>query len=831
MPSETEHADRLRPHLPSPGRRVPVTTYRLQLGPNLTFAQAADRLDYLQRLGITDLYLSPILAASPGSTHGYDVVDHSRISEALGGREGFEALARAAHERDMGVIVDVVPNHMSFPTPLYANRALWSVLKEGPQSPYANWFDGIDTSDGLLMPVLGARIGTVIATDQISLTWKVIPGFEDEGEQGVLEYYDRVFPVRAGTETLPLAECVQQQFYRLAYWKVADEELNYRRFFDVDTLAAIRVEDPEVFEATHALLLELYHAGYIDGFRIDHPDGLADPRGYLRRLSIATGGAWIVAEKILSGGEMLPDDWPVSGTTGYDASWRIGALQVDSAGGVNLTMAAEGLGESQPSQLHDVVDASKREIIATSLSAEVHRLASLAQEIVKDDIYLRDHTFRWLRRCLIELIVAFDRYRAYIVPGQDVHPDSRAAIERAAEIARRRLDEDLLDTLDVVVDLVTGVEVGSAGHRQQDLRDELVVRFQQVCGAVEAKGVEDTAFYRWTPLVSLNEVGGSPTAWSYGPDQFHAWCSEMSQRWPATMTVGTTHDTKRGEDVRARINVISQFSVDWLTLLEKVHPLVAGLDGATENLLWQTLAGTWTDEGPISADRLKQYMLKASREMKTWTTWTSPDTEAEDQVLELIDALLTDDHVMDAFGRWAQLTHDANRTAVLSRKIIQLTCLGVGDIYQGTETTQTHLVDPDNRRPVDVAALSRLLTSVQERPPSTLAEEKLFITHRICDLRRRRPQAFVGEAACYRPLATTTGHLIAYERGAEVVVLATRLSGALTALGGFQEHTVALPEGRWTDIFTGLTVSGGLVRLADVLGPYPSAVFERLEEA
>jgi (1->4)-alpha-D-glucan 1-alpha-D-glucosylmutase len=831
MSTESEPAERPRPHIPSSGRHVPVTTYRLQLGPDLTFADATDHLDYLQDLGITDLYLSPILQAAPGSTHGYDVVDHARISDVLGGRDGFEAFARAAHERDMGIIVDVVPNHMSFPIPLYANRALWSVLKDGPQSPYANWFDGIDTSDGLLMPVLGARIGTVIATGQISLTWKVIPGFEDEGEQGVLEYYDRVFPVRAGTETLPLAECVQQQFYRLAYWKVADEELNYRRFFDVDTLAAIRVEDPEVFDATHALLLDLFHDGFIDGFRIDHPDGLADPRGYLRRLSVATGGAWVVGEKILGGDERLPDDWPVSGTTGYDAAWRIGALQVDGAGGVNLTMAAEGMASDQPSQFHEVVETSKREIIATSLSAEIYRLASLAQEIVKDDIYLRDHTFRWLRRCLIELVVAFDRYRAYIVPGEDVPPDSRAAIERAAEIARRRLDEDLLDTLDVVVDLVTGVEVGSAGRRQQALRAELVVRFQQVCGAVEAKGVEDTAFYRWTPLVSLNEVGGSATAWSYGPDQFHAWCTEMSQRWPATMTAGTTHDTKRGEDVRCRINVISQYSVEWLLLLEKIHPLVQGLDGPTENLLWQTLAGTWTDEGPIVADRLKQYMLKASREMKTWTTWTSPDSDAEERMLELIDALLTDDHVMDAFGRWAQLTREANRAAILTRKTVQLTCLGVADIYQGTETTRTHLVDPDNRRPVDFAALSRMLAAVRERGPATLAEEKLFITEKICDLRRRRPGSFVGESAHYRPLATTTGHLVAYERGADVLVLATRLAGALAALGGFQQHTVAIPEGRWTDVLTGLTVDGGLVEVADVLGTYPGAVFERVEGA
>ncbi len=831
MSTEADQLSRPRPHLPSSGRRVPITSYRLQLGPDLTFADAVGHLDYLDRLGVTDLYLSPILQAAPGSTHGYDVVDHSRISAELGGREGFEALARATHDRGMGIIVDVVPNHMSFPNPLYANKALWSVLKDGPQSPYAEWFDDLDAHEGLLMPVLGARIGTVLATGQISLTWKVIPGFEDDGEQAVLEYYDRWFPVRAGTETLPLAECVQEQYYRLAYWKVASQELNYRRFFDVDTLAAIRVEDAEVFDATHALLLELFQAGHIDGFRIDHPDGLADPRGYLRRLSIATGGAWVVAEKILAADEMLPDDWPVSGTTGYDSSWRIGAMQVDPSGGVDLTMVAESMSSTGLSQLSEVIEASKREIIGTSLSAEVYRLASLAQEIVKDDIYLRDHTFRWLRRCLIELVVAFDRYRAYIFPGEDISMDSRMVIEHAAEIARRRLEEDLHDTLDVVVDLVSGAEVGSAGVRQAALRAELVIRFQQVCGAVEAKGVEDTAFYRWTPLVSLNEVGGDPGAWSFGPDRFHAWCAEMQQRWPATMTAGTTHDTKRGEDVRCRINVISQYSGPWLTLLERVHPFARDIDGATANLMWQALAGTWTDNGPIAADRLKAYMLKASREMKTWTTWTNPDEEREQVMFDLIDRVVVDDHVASAFGRWRELTRDANRTAILTRKCVQLTCLGVADLYQGSETTQTLLVDPDNRRPVDFEERARMLAAVQEGPPTDLAEEKVLITHRICDLRRRRPQSFVGEAAHYRPLAATTGHVVAYERGTDVVVLATRLTGVLEALGGFQEHTVALPEGRWTDVFTGFTIDGGLVRVADVLTTYPCAVFERVEES
>nr|NLD40307.1 malto-oligosyltrehalose synthase [Actinomycetales bacterium] len=324
-------------HLPREGHRTPVTTYRLQLQPDFGFDAARAALDYLVGLGATDLYLSPILQATPGSTHGYDVVDHSQISTELGGREGFERLAEAAHDRGLGVIVDVVPNHMAVPTPLYHNRALWSVLRHGTESPYANWFDGTESPDGILMPVLGSRIGTVLANEELVLDHMVVPGFEDEGEVPVLRYFDHVFPVKSGTESLPLAELGDSQPYRLAYWKVADEELNYRRFFDVDTLVAVRVDDREVFDATHAVLFELVHSGHIDGFRIDHPDGLADPRGYLRWLSEATDGAWIVAEKILEGAEQLPADWPIAGTTGYDSAWRIGAMHVDPSGSMELS--------------------------------------------------------------------------------------------------------------------------------------------------------------------------------------------------------------------------------------------------------------------------------------------------------------------------------------------------------------------------------------------------------------------------------------------------------------------------------------------------------------
>jgi len=744
----------------------------------------------------------------------------------MGGRAAFEKLAAAAHARGLGVIVDVVPNHMAVPSPLWHNKALWSVLKEGPRSAYAAWFDGTDSADGILLPLLGARIGTVLTHGELTVGTEVVPGQQDAGPQPVLRYFDHVFPVRAGTEQLPLPECIQAQYYRLAYWKVADEELNFRRFFDVDTLVAVRVEDPTVFDATHALLLELYGAGHIDGFRIDHPDGLADPRGYLRRLAAATGGAWVAAEKILEGDEETPDDWPVAGTTGYDAAWRLDALQVDPAGQAHLANLALELSGDVPGSLPQAITAAKREITTTSLFAEVHRVATLAHAICRDDIMLRDHTFRWIRDCVAELVIAFPRYRAYVVPGEVAPAASIALVEETARIAGERLDPELRDTLSVVVDLVLGREVGAEGRQQRDLRDELVVRFQQVCGAVQAKGVEDTAYYRWNQLISLCEVG-SPVVWGLNPDAFHTWCAAMAERWPATMTAGTTHDTKRSEDVRTRIGVLSRYAEEWRALLTRLAPHLSAVEGHTANVLWQTVAGTWTPGGPIELDRLLAYALKAAREQKLWTSWTNQDAAGEAALAEALTALYADPDAVAALAGWYELTEDAVADAILVRKALQLTCVGVADVYQGTETLTNSLVDPDNRRPVDFDALAAALKRVRRAKPRTLAEAKLRLTHRILDLRRRRPSAFVGPDAPYRPLPTSTGQVVAYARGAagEVVVLALR--GPLPE--GGTEHTAVLPRGPWVDVLSGLQTKGGTVPLARLFADAPVVVLERAD--
>ncbi|MEV7971968.1 malto-oligosyltrehalose synthase [Cellulomonas sp. NPDC089187] len=813
--------------LPAPGRPVPVSTYRLQLGPDLSLDDAANLVPYLDSLGVTHLYLSPILRAAPGSTHGYDVVDHDEVAPELGGEEALRRLAEVAHAAGLGLVLDIVPNHMAVPTPAWHNRALWSVLAEGPESPYADWFD-VDWSAGdgaVLMPVLGDRIGAVLARGELTLV------------DGQLHYYDHVFPVRPGTESLPLAELVERQHYRLAYWRVADEELNYRRFFDVGTLAAIRVEDPAVFDATHALVLRLVREGIIDGLRIDHPDGLADPAGYLARLREATDGAWVVVEKILQGDEELPADWDTAGSTGYDELWRIQQAFIDPGGGGRLGALMHRLTGDTTDALPDLVDQAKREVVDRALYAEVHRLTELAAAICSGDLRLRDHTWRSLQDCLIELLVAMDRYRAYVVPGQTPHPADVEVLESAAALARTRLAPERAATMDVLVDLLLGREVGSAGRTRDARRDELIVRFQQTCGAVMAKGVEDTAFYRWTHLVSLCEVGGEPDRFALSPTELLTWAGRMQVSSPLGMTTLSTHDTKRSADVRARLGVLSELPVEWAELVGDLRAASAGwrpalLDGRTENLLWQTLAGTWTADGPLNADRLTEYLTKAVREAKQHTSWTASDEAYESAVLAAARQAVTDPAVAELFTRWEQRTRGPVRAAILGTALVHLTLPGVADVYQGTEIPAVALVDPDNRRPVDHAAIAARLARLDEGAgPRDLADEKLLVTAMALRVRRELREAITGPEAGFAPLAHSSGHAITYARTVadqpRIVVVATRLAASVERMGGWAEHTVALPEGDWQDVLTDRPVSGGVRRLAEVLDRMPVALLVR----
>ena len=793
----------------------PQATYRLQLRADFGFDDAAATVPYLFSLGISHAYLSPILQATPGSTHGYDVVDHSRLSEPMGGLPAFDRLTARLADHRMGAVADVVPNHVAVPTPESLNKALWSVLRLGPGSPYAEWFD-VDWGSGnqpLLMAMLGHRIGKVLADGELSV----------DGD--VLRYYDHEYPLRPGTEHLPLAELVTEQWYRLAHWRVADEELNYRRFFDVDTLAAIRQERQEVFDATHELLLTLLHEGKLTGFRIDHPDGLADPRGYLRRLAERTGGAWVVVEKILEGDEELPPDWPCAGTTGYDALLRVGGLFVDPAGAAPLAALHTELTGS-PADFGPVVEEAKREIVQHGQYAEVHRLVELLARICQDDVRLRDHTRRAFHAVVVELLVHFDVYRAYVVPGEEPSPTAVRALERAAERARENLDEDRQETLDVVLHLLLGRETSPI---DEDARNELIVRFQQTCGPVMAKGVEDTAFYRWFRLTSLNEVGGDPEHFGVTPEEFHAFAARLNQHWPKTMTALSTHDTKRSEDVRARLGVLSEQPAAWSEAVrewrrlseEHRNPL---LDGSAEYLFWQTLFGTW-DDGPLAEDRLQAYLLKAIREGKRHTTWTSPDEEYEQTVATFANAVLHDSTVLDSVRRFAGEQAEFVRAATLGQKLVQLTMPGVPDVYQGSELVDLSLVDPDNRRPVDYQErVDRLRRLDEGGKPDDLSDEKLLVTSRALRIRRQYPGAFAGS---YTPLPTSSGHAVAFARGNEVITVATRLPAALRRLGGWGDSTVVLPGGEWKNVLTGREVGSGAARIDELLVDLPVALLVR----
>lgn len=813
------------------GSRTPVSTYRVQLRPGFGFDDVAGIADHLAALGVTHVYLSPVLEAAPGSTHGYDVVDHDRLSRQAGGRAAFDRMSAALAAHGLSAVADVVPNHMAVPTPVRLNHALWSVLRDGPDSPYADWFD-VDLSvpdRAILMPVLGTRIGTALVRGEITL--------DRSGDEPVLRYFDHEFPVRPGTEDLPLEDLVDRQWYRLAWWRVADEELNYRRFFDVDTLAAIRVEYPAVFEATHEVLAGLVASGALTGLRIDHPDGLADPRGYLERLAAATGGTWVVVEKILESDEQLPADWACAGTTGYDALQRVCGLFVDAAGAAPLERLLVEL-TGDPTGFAEVVEQAKREVVERSLYAEVHRLTDLVFETCTADVALRDHPRRHLHAALVELLVAFERYRAYVVPGEPAPAEAVAVVEAAAERARDRLPEEAREALDVVVDLVLARPVGTLAFdgREAGRRRELAVRFQQTCGPVMAKGVEDTAFYRWHRLVALNEVGGDPGRFGVTPEEFHAYAGRLQRDWPATMTTLSTHDTKRSEDVRARLAALAELTEEWAEAVRgwteqalRFRSFEGHPDPATTYLLWQTLVGTF-DGAPIPRDRLAAYLEKATREAKRFTTWTSPDPAYDEAVAAYATAVLDDEALTASLARFSALVDPVARVTVLGQKLVQLTMPGVPDVYQGCEAVDLSLVDPDNRRDVDFddrrARLARLDAGEK---PQDLGDEKLLVTSRALRLRRDRPEVFVGPAAGYAPVATTTGNALAFSRGAtpSVVTVVTRLPVALARHGGWGEHQIFVPDGRWRDLFTDTVHPGGSVRLAELLATYPVALLAR----
>ncbi|MFD5714411.1 malto-oligosyltrehalose synthase [Streptomyces pharetrae] len=774
-------------------RTVPTATYRLQLQPDFPFGAAAAAVPYLASLGVSHLHLSPVLEAVPGSLHGYDVVDHARVRAELGGEEGLRALSRTAREHGLGLVLDIVPNHMAM-APRH-NRALWEVLREGPKSAYARWFDiDWDAQGGqVLLPVLGRPLGAELE----HLT----------ADGDVLRYHDQVFPLREGTEDLPLPQLLDAQWYRPVWWRLARTELNYRRFFSISELIGVRVEDPEVFDATHATLLRLLHEGVVDGLRVDHPDGLADPDGYLRRLHEATGGRWTVVEKILSDGEHLPAVWPVAGTTGYDALRHIDGVFTDPAGAAELLARYRRFAAPQTDRGGHWEATARRaayRVLEHELATEVDRLTRVASRLcaTSQDPALRDRAPWALHTALRELLVRLEVYRPYesgdpaLVVTEEHAAEARAAFAVPEEAG--------------AVDVVRGLLLGHHGDGPDRL--EFRTRFAQTASALRAKSVEDTAFYRYVPLLSATEVGGNPGRPAMSPEEFHAYCARVQRDWPVTGTVVSTHDTKRSADVRAALMVLTECPERWSEVLREVGRADVGApDGQLAWAAWQTVFGL----GPADPERVRTALLKHVREAGMHTSWTEQEPPYEEAVAAFAAA-----GPCGAPGeRVARLRRELEphiRANVLGAALVHLTMPGVPDVYQGTEAECRTLVDPDNRQLV--------------RFPPEEPGDKGALTAAALRLRARRPEVF-GEAATYAPLSAegpAADHVLAYARSGEVVTAVTRLSLRLAEAGGWRDTRLALPPGRWADVLTPGREFTGHARVAELLEPLPVALLERV---
>ncbi|HEV7646951.1 MAG TPA: malto-oligosyltrehalose synthase [Actinophytocola sp.] len=745
---------------------IPTSTYRVQVRPGFDLSDTADLVPYLERLGAGAVYTSPLLTAAPGSTHGYDVVDPTRAGPELGGEEARLRLVAAVRAAGLGLVVDLVPNHMSVEVPA-ANPWWWDVLTHGRESRYAGYFD-VDWSRGpILLPVLG--------DDDTS-------GGGLEVRDGRLAYYDHEFPIAPGTGEGSAAEVHERQHYRLVHWRRGNAELTYRRFFDITTLAAVRVEDPDVFAATHAEVLRWVEAGEVDGLRIDHPDGLADPGGYFRRLRSRMDG-WLAVEKILAAGESLPASWPVHGTTGYDALREVCGVFVDPAGEAVLTeLAATPDFAAEESR-------SRRLITSRSLVAELRRIAALVPGTPPEAV--------------AELMVAFPVYRSYLPEGL---AHWQAAVDRA-RAARPDL-ADALSTLDEEV--------------RKDPHGELATRIQQTSGMVVAKGDEDTAFYRYPRLTALNEVGGAPGRFGVSVAEFHTGATAREAGWPASMTTLSTHDTKRSEDVRARIAVLAELAPEFATAVRRWSAR-RGLPEPTLDLLaWQTLVGAW----PITPERLVSYLDKAAKEAKVRTSWVDHDEPFEHAVAAWPAAVLDDAELRAEVAAFVERVRLPGWSNALGQKLLQLAGPGVPDVYQGSELWDLSLVDPDNRRPVDYPTRATLLERLEEGwlpEVDDTGAAKLHVVRTALRLRRERPALFTG----YRPLPAdgpAAGHVVAFTRTG-VAAVATRLPVGL-ARKGWQDTVLALPPGPWTDHLTRRPVPG-TAPLADLLDHYPVALLVR----
>jgi (1->4)-alpha-D-glucan 1-alpha-D-glucosylmutase len=878
----------------------PRATYRVQLHSGFRFDHTVAIVDYLAELGVSHLYSSPCLEAAPGSTHGYDVVNHHSVNRELGGVDGLARLSAALRARELGMVLDIVPNHMA----IGPENEWWrDVLENGPSSRYAAYFDvDWDPPEArmrnlVLLPVLGDHYGRLLESGEIKLC--------RDGGAFSLRYKDRLFPVaprsledllrKAGERCqsdelvfiagahgrLPLSTAtdvdsvrrrhrdkevlkhqlarlcrdqpvvaatvdavvketngdpdslhplLERQNYRLAFWRSARRDLGYRRFFDVNSLIGLRVEDQGVFDDTHDLIIRLVADGLVDGLRIDHPDGLRDPEQYLKRVRRACPAAWIVTEKILQPGEKLRQSWPVAGTTGYDFLNLVGGLFIDPSGEEALSrLYSDFTGE--PGDYPAIVRQKKGLALRETLGSDVNRLTALFLDVCERHRRHRDYIRHDLQEALREVITCFPVYRTYVnAEARSVDDDDRKYIDealKAAKAARTDLDRGLFDFLrDLLLLRVRG-----------ELESELVMRFQQLTGPAMAKGVEDTAFYCFNRLVALNEVGGCPSDFGVSVNEFHAACIETQSRWPRTMLATSTHDTKRGEDVRVRVALLSEIPERWApavwrwAAINEQYRANGMPDRNAEYLFYQTLIGAW----PIETARVLLYMEKATREARTHTSWTNPNQPYERALRKFVEATLANREFTTDLEAFVTPLVKPGRLNSLAQTLVKLTAPGIPDIYQGTELWSLTLVDPDNRGPVDYDLRRKLLADLANASIKEIMDRedegmpKLWTIRQALRLRRRYPELF-GPGATYRPLIAKgqgAQHVIAFVRADNVITVAPRMVMRLD--GDWRATAIELPKGSWRNQLDGGREWRGKVSLAELLAEFPVALLSRQE--
>ncbi|MBE3586085.1 MAG: malto-oligosyltrehalose synthase [Thermoanaerobacter sp.] len=914
--------------------RIPVSTYRLQFNREFDFTRARELVPYLHALGITDIYASPLLGARRGSPHGYDVTDPTRINPELGGEEGMRTLVASLHERGMGLLLDVVPNHMAASP---ENPWWFDLLRWGPDSPYAAYFDldwqpaRTSLAGKVLLPILGSPYGDVLEKGELSLTltgmgfgvayhqqWLPLkPASHGEileyaGVTGVLQRLAGVFLRSPGREEFlraveelwrlytqkppardllnealllinnqkeKLDEILSGQYYRLAFWKAGREEVNYRRFFDVAELVSLRMEEERVFEATHSLVLELARQGTVTGFRIDHIDGLRDPQAYLERLQArlqpagSAGGSparnnfFVVVEKILTGNEELPPQWPVYGTTGYDFLNLLNALYTNGDG-LDILEAIYRRAEREVPAFEEVVYACKKKVLRELFAGEVRALVHQLDPLAAADPRGRDLSLKEQEKALVALTACLPVYRTYI-REEAVSDRDRDFILQAVEQAGRLNPE-----LKRAIDFLRRVLLLEVKDRAAALKFSM--RWQQFTGPAMAKGFEDTALYIYNRLISLNEVGGNPGTRGLEVEEFHRNNLKRYRCQPHTLNATSTHDTKRSEDVRARLHVLSEIPhlfagrlERWQEMNRNKKPLVKGQPVPEANMelfIYQTLLGAWPlEEGEMDSfkQRLREYLLKAAREAKTRTSWLNPDPAYEEALLKFVETILEDDknnRFRQDFLEFQKITAFYGAIYSLAQVLLKIASPGIPDFYQGTELWNFSLVDPDNRRPVDFTRRMRLLTGLQEKENSAgllaLAKEllstwpdgrvKLYLTYKALHFRRARRELFqAGEYIPLQAAGPLQRHLCAFARRAGeswALVVVPRLVACLNG----REPQLQFPVGekiwgetalilparapdRWLNIFTGEEINSsakGSLSLAEVFRHFPAALLE-----